>query len=143
MSDGMARVIGRHQLAELAAELGLNGWDDWDEAEERGVTASVDGEDVGSAFPDDNEREARLEFWKDGEGVGTVSIADLLAWAATPPRSVTFDLSDPAASFTLITALEEFAARQRAEAKDEGGHESRERWADLADQMRAQAEAAG
>lgn len=58
-------------------------------------------------------------------------------------RTVTYDLNNAIASFVLTTALEEFAARQRDQATDEGGHQARERWADLADQMRAQAEAAG
>jgi hypothetical protein len=60
-----------------------------------------------------------------------------------PPRTVTFDLTDTDASFALIQALEDFSARQRAEAEQEGGHQSRTRWADRADEMRAQAEAAG
>jgi hypothetical protein len=58
-------------------------------------------------------------------------------------RTVTFDITDAAASFALTQALEDFAVRQRDQATDEHGHEVRERWADLADEMRAQAEAAG
>jgi hypothetical protein len=61
----------------------------------------------------------------------------------TPARTVTFDLTDTDAPFALIQALEDFSARQRAEADREGGHQSRTRWADRADEMRAQAEAAG
>jgi hypothetical protein len=57
--------------------------------------------------------------------------------------TVTFDLTDAVASFVLTTALEDFAARQRDQAADEGGHAMRERWADLADRMRGQVEAAG
>jgi hypothetical protein len=58
-------------------------------------------------------------------------------------RTVTFDLTDAVASFVLTEALEEFAVRQRDQAADEHGHEMRERWATLADRMRAQVEAAG
>jgi hypothetical protein len=53
------------------------------------------------------------------------------------------DLSDPDAMHVFTTALEDYAAKERDMAANEGGHESRTRWADLADQMRAQAEAAG
>jgi hypothetical protein len=60
----------------------------------------------------------------------------------TPPRTVTFDLTDVDAFHALTQALEDYAIRERDQAEHEGGHESRERWADLAEQMRAQAEAA-
>lgn len=70
-----------------------------------------------------------------------LALAD--AGTAAAGRTVTFDLADATASFVLTEALEEFAARQRDQATDEHGHEMRERWADLADRMRGQAEAAG
>lgn len=67
--------------------------------------------------------------------------------AAIPERAkrvtVTLDITDPSASFALTNALEEFAASERDMAATEGGNESRTRWADLADRMREQAEAAG
>lgn len=67
--------------------------------------------------------------------------------AAIPEQAkrvtVTFDITDPDASFALTDALEEWSARQRDEAASEDGNESRTRWADHADRMRAQAEAAG
>jgi hypothetical protein len=59
------------------------------------------------------------------------------------PRCVTFDLTkDHHAEmyFVLTQALEDFAVRERDEAAWEEGNSSRERWADLADAMRAQVE---
>lgn len=61
---------------------------------------------------------------------------------APPPCTVAFDLTDVDAFHALTQALEDYAVRERDQAEHEGGHESRERWADLAEQMRAQAEAA-
>lgn len=57
--------------------------------------------------------------------------------------AVAYDLADPDARHALTTALDDYAAKERDMAAGEGGNESRERWADLADQMRQQAEAAG
>jgi hypothetical protein len=59
------------------------------------------------------------------------------------PRTVTLDITDADARHVLVTALEDYAARARDTAAHEGGHSSFERWADLAERMRAQAEAAG
>jgi hypothetical protein len=59
------------------------------------------------------------------------------------PRCVTFDLTkDHHAEmyFMLTQALEDFAIKERDEAAREEGNSSRERWADLADAMRAQVE---
>lgn len=53
-----------------------------------------------------------------------------------PPRTVTFDITGPDARHVLTQALEDYAAAKRAE------DPSFARWADLADQMKAQAEAA-
>jgi len=61
------------------------------------------------------------------------------------PRCVTFDLTrDHHAEmyFVLTHALENFAARERDQAAWKEGNSSRERWADLADAMRAQVETA-
>jgi hypothetical protein len=76
-------------------------------------------------------------------------VAGLVARAVSAdrpgPRCVTFDLtSDHHAEmyFVLIQALEDFAARERDQAAWEEGNSSRERWADLADAMRAQVETA-
>ena len=44
--------------------------------------------------------------------------------------------------FVLTQALEDFAATERDQAAWEEGNSSRERWADLADTMRAQVETA-
>lgn len=60
----------------------------------------------------------------------------------TPPRTVvTLDVSDVDAYHALTQALEDYAIRERDMAEHEGGNESRERWADLADQMKRQAAA--
>ena len=50
------------------------------------------------------------------------------------PRIVSFDLMprDPDYYFVLTEALQEFAARQRAEAEDEADPGSRIRWAETA-----------
>ena len=56
--------------------------------------------------------------------------------AAEPdPRIVSFDLmpNDPDYHFVLTEALQEFAARQRAEAEDEADPGSRIRWAETAE----------
>ena len=72
-------------------------------------------------------------------------IAGLVARAAAAgrpgPRCVTFDLADDQHAemrFVLTQALEDFAVREREQAAWEDGNSSRERWADLADAMRAQ-----
>jgi hypothetical protein len=59
----------------------------------------------------------------------------------TGSGEVTLDLSDPDALHVLTIALEDYAARERDMAAHEVGSEFRERWAGLADRMRAQAEA--
>jgi hypothetical protein len=61
----------------------------------------------------------------------------------TPPCTVTFDLTDPGALHVLTQALEDYAAHGRAMASLDDASESFTRWADLADEMRALAEAAG
>ena len=61
--------------------------------------------------------------------------------ADAPQRPLTFDLATPDLEWVLKMALEDFAARQRREAVDEGGNPQREEWADLADQAIAQVEA--
>jgi hypothetical protein len=61
----------------------------------------------------------------------------------TPRRTVTLDITSPDARHALTQALEDYTARERYLARREGGNEARERWADLADRMREQAEAAG
>lgn len=60
-----------------------------------------------------------------------------------PRRTVTLDLSGADAYHALTTALEEYAVSERDMSAHEGGNPSRERWAELADEMRRQAEAAG
>jgi hypothetical protein len=75
----------------------------------------------------------------------TRAFARAVAAARPGPRCVTFDLtSDHHAEmyFVLTQALEDFAARERDQAAWEEGNSSRERWADLADAMRAQVEIA-
>jgi hypothetical protein len=72
-------------------------------------------------------------------------VARAVAAARPGPRCVTFDLaSDHHAEmyFVLTQALEDFAVRERDQAAWEEGNSSRERWADLADAMRAQVETA-
>jgi hypothetical protein len=61
---------------------------------------------------------------------------------APPPCAVTYDLSDPDVRHVLTQALEDYAAKDR-EMAENGAGESFARWADLADEMCAQAEAAG
>ena len=56
-----------------------------------------------------------------------------------PSRTVALDLSDPDALHVLITALKDYANRAEEIARRDGG--SFARWAGLADQIRAQAEA--
>jgi hypothetical protein len=72
-------------------------------------------------------------------------VARAVAAACPGPRRVTFDLTDDHHAdmrFVLTQALEDFAVRERDRAAWEEGNSSRERWADLADAMRAQVEAA-
>lgn len=58
------------------------------------------------------------------------------------PRTVTLDL-DGAAHFVLTEALSEFASIQRDRAaNDPDGADSRHEWAELADELREQVEAA-
>lgn len=56
-------------------------------------------------------------------------------------RTVTFDLADADTAHVLDQALKDYANQAEENARREGG--SFTRWADLADRMRAQAEAAG
>jgi len=60
--------------------------------------------------------------------------------SGTAPRTVTYDLSDPDTRHVLTEALEQYADRERDLSANEGGNDARERWADLADAMRRQAE---
>ena len=76
-------------------------------------------------------------------------VAGLVARAVTAarpgPRCVTFDLTKDHHSemyFVLTEALEEFAIRERDQAAWEEGNSSRERWAAIAEAMRAQVEIA-
>jgi hypothetical protein len=62
---------------------------------------------------------------------------------APPPRTVTFDVSEPDALHVLTQALEDYAGHERAMAERLDASESFARWADLADEFRAQAKAAG
>ncbi len=88
------------------------------------------------------QREGLRASLRVGAGTSVALIETRIRAAVAPPRSVTFDLTDATAFFVLTEALEEFAARQRSQAADEGGHGMREQWAGLADRMRAQAETA-
>jgi hypothetical protein len=70
-------------------------------------------------------------------------VARTVAAARPGPPCVAFDLTKDHHSemyFVLTEALEDFAVRQRDQAVWEEGNSSRERWADLADAMRAQVE---
>ncbi len=58
------------------------------------------------------------------------------------PGSVTFDLSDPFRRHVLTQALEEYATRQQDMAVTGDSQEMRLEWAAIADEFRAQAEAA-
>jgi hypothetical protein len=59
------------------------------------------------------------------------------------PHAVVFDLADGQDTrFVLTEALAEFAIGERYMAADEGGNPPRERWAERADAMRDQIEAA-
>ena len=71
-------------------------------------------------------------------------VARAVAAARPGPHSVTFDLTSDHAEmyFVLTQALEDFAVRERDQAAWEEGNSSRERWADLADAMRARVETA-
>jgi hypothetical protein len=89
------------------------------------------GEDCWADFPRGAEARALIYF-----------LAGLLP-DGIRSATVTFDLSDPDALHVLTTALQDYAEKERDMAANEGGHESRERWAAIADRMRAQAEAAG
>jgi hypothetical protein len=88
--------------------------------------------------------------WLSGfEDPGCAVVAGLVARAvaaARPgPHCVTFDMTNDHNAemfFVLTQALEDFAARERDQAAYEVGPSFRERWADLADAMRAQVEIA-
>ena len=70
-------------------------------------------------------------------------VARAVAAARPGPRRVTFDLTNDHHAemrFVLTQALEDFAVREREQAAWEEANSSRERWADLADVMRAQVE---
>jgi hypothetical protein len=56
-------------------------------------------------------------------------------------QTVAYDLSDPDTAHVLTQALEDYASRAGMIARSEGG--SFTRWAEAAEEMRAQAEAAG
>lgn len=76
-------------------------------------------------------------------GVVAGLIARAAAAARPGPRRVTFDLTNDHYAemrFVLTQALEDFAVKERDQAAWEEGNSSRERWADLADAMRAQVE---
>lgn len=110
-------------------------------------TAELDAGGRGSEVAD-AARLGLLDFhltWAEGKAAAVHAACAGVPEVApeTSLRTVTFDLSDAVASFVLTTALEDFAARQRDQAAYEHGDEFRERWADLADRMRAQVEAAG
>ena len=65
--------------------------------------------------------------------------------ATNPPRVVTFDLmsDDPDYYFILTTALGDFAAQARAEAKDGGPNAAANtRWAEAAEDMLSRIETA-
>lgn len=57
-------------------------------------------------------------------------------------RTVTYDMADNDAYNVLTAGLEMIAADQRHRAKSEGGNPRRHQWADQADEMRMQADAA-
>ncbi len=72
-------------------------------------------------------------------------VARAVAAARPDPRCITFDMTNDHRAemyFVLTQALEAFAIRERDQAAWEEGNSSRERWADLADAMRAQVEIA-
>jgi len=68
--------------------------------------------------------------------------ARAVASARPGPRCVTFDMTNDHHAEMYTQALEDFAIRERDQAAWEEGNSSRERWADLADAMRAQVEIA-
>jgi hypothetical protein len=89
--------------------------------------------------------EGRTAWWLCGWEDYTVAI--IARWirdagdARTPgPRTVTIDLASADSYHVLTEALEAYAARQRDVAETEGGNESRERRASLADRWRGLAE---
>lgn len=88
-----------------------------------------------------------LDWLAGFEDSGCAVVAGLVARAATAarpgPRCVTFDMTNDHKAemfFVLTQALEDFAAGERDQAAYEVGPSFRERWADLADAMRAQVE---
>ena len=77
-------------------------------------------------------------------GADLATVRAALGKALRPSgATVTYDLTDPAKRHVITTALDDYAAKERAMATDKHGHEVRDRWAALADRMRQQAEAAG
>jgi hypothetical protein len=112
--------------------------------------------------PDQNEllilralREARVETgaydrriarWLAGwEDATCAAVAGWVTRAsARPPRTVTIDLGDEGGHvhYALTAAMGEFAERQAMLAAGEGGNYQRERWAEIADEIVAAAEAA-
>ncbi len=104
--------------------------------------AALIGVSGSPAILDTRERRAEFDgYW--GEACRRAEAAGAGEEAQSPRRTVTLDITGPDAYHALTQALEDFAARERDAAEHEGGNESRERWADLADRMREQAEAAG
>lgn len=85
----------------------------------------------------------QVAAWETWRVIAPCAWGELQAAIPAYRVTVTYDLSDSDADFALVQALEDFAIRQRDMAGHEGGSESRTRWADAADRMRAQAEAAG
>ena len=78
-------------------------------------------------------------------GVVAGLVARAVAAARPGPRCVTFDLSNDhrAEKYVVLTeALGEFASRERDLAAYEEGDSFRERWADIAEAMRAQVDSA-
>lgn len=71
------------------------------------------------------------------------AIGELPEEPEAPPRTVTFDLSDPDVRHVLTQALEDYADRQQDMAVIRDNPEQRLTWAALAKTMREQAEAAG
>ena len=81
-----------------------------------------------------------LIAWRDAAVQRALGEAERTA-TATPPNSVTYNLSDPDVLHVLTQALEDYGAKARDYAGREDASASFARWADLADRFRAQAEA--
>ena len=78
--------------------------------------------------------------WGELEAATAARLAEP-AW--TQARTVTYDLADADTAHVLDQALKDYANQAEGDARRDSGNESFIRWADLADRMRAQAEAAG